>query len=261
MRSVIVILAVLVVASAVSASSGGGPGVPELTRKSRSVGLPFAGGLERGVLVRETPFVRYTPEYAKDGHFYGTWELVQLLHRAAHRVAQRLPGARLSVGELSKRAGGRIAGYYSHQNGRDVDLAFYMTDASGRPFEPWAFAEFDRQGHGRAPNQMLRFDDARNWELVQRLVTDGDARVQYIFVSNPLRDRLLREGERRKASPSVLARARKALVQPSGRHPHGNHFHVRIYCSPANRPRCEDRAPFHAWYPGRPPVGSALASR
>lgn len=261
MRTALVILAVLLSSSVVRASRGAGPGVPEMTRTSRSIGLPFAGRLENGVLVRETPFVRHTPEYAKDGHFYGTWELVQLVHRAAHRVAQRIPGARLSVGELSKRSGGRIAGHHSHQNGRDVDIAFYMTDAGGRPFEPWAFAEFDRTGRGRAPNEMLRFDDARNWELVQRLVADGDARIQYIFVANALKERLLREGERRRASPSVLARARKTLVQPAGRHPHANHFHVRIYCSPANRPRCEDRAPFHAWYPGKPPLGSAIASR
>jgi penicillin-insensitive murein DD-endopeptidase len=260
-RTAIVIFAALLTASAVSASSGGGPGVPEMIRKSRSIGLPFEGKLENGVLLRETPFVRYTPEYARDGRFWGTWELVQLIHRAAHRVSQRIPGARLSVGELSKQAGGRIPGHHSHQNGRDVDIAFYMTDASGRPFDPWAFAAFDRSGRGRGPNEMLRFDDARNWELVQRLVADGDARIQYIFVSNSLKERLLREGERRKASPSVLARARKTLMQPATGHPHANHFHVRIYCSPANRPRCEDRAPFHAWYPGRPPVGSALASR
>jgi penicillin-insensitive murein DD-endopeptidase len=260
-RVAILTFTVFLTASAVSASSGGGPGVPDIARKSRSIGLPFGGRLEHGVLIRETPFVRHTPEYARDGHFWGTWELVQLLHRAAHRVAQRMPGARLSVGELSKQTGGRIAGHHSHQNGRDVDIAFYMTDAAGRPFEPWAFAEFDRSGKGRGPNQMLRFDDARNWELIQRLVTDGDARVQYIFVSNALKERLLREGERRRTSPSILARARKTLMQPGGAHPHANHFHVRIYCSPANRPRCEDRAPFHAWYPGKPPIGSALASR
>lgn len=261
MRILVAIVVTLLFASAVSASRDGGPGVPELSRKSRSIGYPFDGRLEHGVLLRETPFVRYTPEYARDGRFYGTWELVQLLHRAAHRVATRVPGARLSVGELSKQGGGRVPGHHSHQNGRDVDIAFYMTDAAGRPFEPWAFAEFDRHGQGRGPNTMLRFDDARNWELVQRLVTDGDARIQYIFVSNALKERLLREGERRKTSPSIMNRVRRTLMQPPTGHPHGNHFHVRIYCSPANRPRCQDRPPYHAWYPGKPPVGAVVATR
>ncbi|NLE46996.1 MAG: hypothetical protein GX614_01195 [Sandaracinaceae bacterium] len=252
---VFIFMVTLLSATAVSASRGTVPGVPDLPKRSRSIGYAFDGRLENGVLLRETPFVRYTPEYARlGGHFYGTWELVQLIHRAAYRVAQRVPGARLSVGELSKERGGRIAGHHSHQSGRDVDLAFYMTDASGRPYDPWAFAEFDRNGIGRPPNQMLRFDDRRNWELVQRLITDGDARVQYIFVSNALKTRLLNEGMRRGASPTVMRRARTVLMQPSHGHPHGNHFHVRIYCSPANRPRCQDRAPFHPWYPGTPPL-------
>src|SRR5690606_23916438 len=120
-RILVAIVVTLLFASAVSASRDGGPGVPELSRKSRSIGYPFDGRLEHGVLLRETPFVRYTPEYARDGRFYGTWELVQLLHRAAHRVATRVPGARLSVGELSKQGGGRVPGHHSHQNGRDVD--------------------------------------------------------------------------------------------------------------------------------------------
>ena len=55
-----------------------------------------------------------------------------------------------------------------------------------------------------AASLMLRFDDARNWELIGKLVADGDARVQHIFVSNALKRRLLREGRRRGAPASVL---------------------------------------------------------
>jgi len=33
------------------------------------------------------------------------------------------------------------------------------------------------------------------------------------------------------------------MLQPSHGHPHRNHFHVRIYRPPADRPRCEDREP------------------
>jgi len=35
---------------------------------------------------------------------------------------------------------------------------------------------------------------------------------------------------------------------------------VRIYCPPADRPRCEDREPYHAWYPGTPPIGGGPAT-
>jgi len=226
-----------------------GPMAERLPRSSRSVGLPFRGRLQSGVLLRESPYVRYTTEYRAAGNFYGTWELVQLVERVAYRVHQRLPGARLSVGELSRRTGGRLAGHASHQNGRDVDLSFYMTDAGGRTFDPFGFARFRADGVGRPPNAGLRFDDARNWEMVAKLVTDGDARVQFAFVSAAIRERLLREGSRRGASAVVLDRAARAMVPPAAGHVHDNHFHVRIYCAPANRPSCRDQGPVHPWAP------------
>jgi penicillin-insensitive murein DD-endopeptidase len=229
------------------------PGARSLPKDTRSVGWAWQGSLRKGVKLVESDYVRHVPEYAKEGRFYGTWELVQLLERAAWRVWLRVPGAPLSVGELSAQAGGRIAGHRSHQSGRDVDIAFYMLDGQGRPFLPYAFAAFDGHGQGMGPNKGLKFDDARNWELVAKLVADGDARVQYIFVHHAIKQRLLREGRKRGAPEVVLQRAEKVMVQPTHGHAHRNHFHVRIYCPPANRPTCQDRAPFHAWYPGNPP--------
>jgi penicillin-insensitive murein endopeptidase len=222
-------------------------------QRGGSIGLPWRGRLEGGVLLRESPTIRYVGEYREGGHFYGTRELVSVLERAAERVERRLPGAKLSVGELSGEHGGSIPGHRSHENGRDADLAFYMLDARGRPYEPYAFAAFGANGAGLEPNEMLRFDDARNWELIARLLADPDARVQHVFVSNAIKRRLLRTGERRRAPRVVLDRAEQVMVQPSHGHPHRNHFHVRIYCSPRERARCRDRGPFHPWYPGRPP--------
>jgi penicillin-insensitive murein endopeptidase len=155
---------------------------------------------------------------------------------------------------LFRSNGGAIAGHRSHQNGRDVDIAFYMLDGAGRPYDPFGFAAFDRNGHGLTPNESLTFDDARNWELVARLVADADARVQYIFVAETLKNRLLRTARRRRAPARVIARSEAVMVQPAHGHPHRNHFHVRIYCPPGDRPACEDREPFHPWYPGTPPA-------
>lgn len=246
--------------TSVARDEGRGPGARSLSRKSASAGYPWQGRLKNGVKVTESEYLRYTGEYAKGGNFYGTWELVQLLERAAYRVWRKHPGAKLSIGELSASRGGMIGGHNSHRNGRDADIAFYMLDAAGKPVSPFGFATFDANGMARAPNAGLRFDDARNWELVSRLVTDGEARVQYLFVANALKERLLREGAKRGASTSVLARAREVMVQPKGTNPHRNHFHVRIYCPPGDRPSCRDRAPFHAWYPGTPPGGPRLTA-
>jgi penicillin-insensitive murein endopeptidase len=229
------------------------PSLPRALQKSRSLGYAWQGKLERGVKLSPSPQVRHVTEYASTGHFFGSWQLVQLLQRAAHRVATRLPGAKLSVGELSREKGGNLPGHASHESGRDVGVGFYMLDAAGRPYDAFAFARFDGQGRGLAPNLGMRLDLARNWEFLARLVTDGETRVQFVFVAPEIRRLLLDEGKRRGASKSVLDRAARVMVRPNEKHPHGNHFHVRVYCGPQDRPRCVDRAPFWPWYPGDPP--------
>ena len=48
-------------------------------------------------------------------------------------------------------------------------------------------------------------------------------------------------------SAQAAERAARAMVQPAEGHPHRNHFHVRIYCSRADRERgCEDTGPIWA---------------
>jgi penicillin-insensitive murein endopeptidase len=223
---------------------------PKLAQRSQSLGYPWDGQL-----------LRYVPEYAPAARFYGTWQLVQLLERAARRVALRFPGSKLSIGELSGLRGGNVGGHRSHENGRDADIGFYMMRSDNRPYASSAFAQFDALGRGLAPNQGLRFDIARNWELVAKLVDDADAKVQFIFVCRTLRELLLREAARRQAPAAVVARAAAVMIEPSHGNPHRSHFHVRIYCSPSDRPQCLDVAPYRAWYPsGSLPARGAAPS-
>jgi hypothetical protein len=73
------------------------------------------------------------------------------------------------------------------------------------------------------------------------LVRASDDEIQYIFVSDPLREMLLEEARRRGAETSVIARAQRILHQPGGALPHNDHFHVRVYCSEIDvRSGCED---------------------
>ncbi|MCS6856079.1 MAG: penicillin-insensitive murein endopeptidase [Sandaracinaceae bacterium] len=219
---------------------------------SLSIGLPYRGALRNGVRLKESRVLRIAAEYRGTGHFYGTTELINLLEKTAAHVARRFRGPALVVGELSKEGGGPIPGHRSHQNGRDVDIAFYTQDEKGNTYLPYAFLPFDRRGHSIHPHSGFHFDDARNWELVARLVSDEEAKVQFIFVAETLKQRLLRTAKRRKAPHWVIERAQSVMVQPSHGHPHRNHFHVRIYCAPDDRPFCQDSAPFHPWYPRLP---------
>jgi penicillin-insensitive murein endopeptidase len=224
--------------------------------RSRSLRFAWDGRLDRGMKLHESEYIRYMGESVAHDNFYGTWELVQLLERAARRVAFRTPGVKLSIGEISREAGGKIDGHRSHESGRDVDVGFYLRRTDGSSYYTYSFAPLDARGRGQPPNQYLRFDDARNWELVSKLISDGDARVQYIFVHAAMRQRLLDEAVRRGATPGLIERAKVALVQPARGNPHNSHFHVRIYCAPADQGVCNDRGPFWPWYPGNPPGGA-----
>jgi penicillin-insensitive murein endopeptidase len=265
--TVLCIAAVLcALAPATTYGKKGKPGPGELSinlapsQRSRSLNYPWDGQLERGYLLRESKLVRHLPQDVASRRFYGTWQLAQLLERGAQRVSLRWRGARLTIGELSSRRGGDIDGHRSHESGRDADVGFFMKK-NGQPYASTSFIPFDSNGRGLAPNGSVRFDTARNWELVSKLVDDRDARVQYIFVARGLRALLLREAVARKVSPAIIARASSVLVQPAHGNPHRSHFHVRIYCPPTDRPLCRDVAPYWPWYPGNPVIDANVVSK
>ena len=215
---------------------------------SLSVGKTTRGRLINGVALRESESLKWRSG-GVDNRF-GTTEMVDTLHRAANQVERTIPGAKLTIGDISRRNGGRFRPHRSHRNGRDVDISFYWLDADGNPAYPDRFIDAHADGTselGRGVETPLRFDDARNWELVSALVSDPAARVQYMFVSRNVKARVMAEGRRRGAPEELLLRVDTVLHQPSRGGAHRDHFHMRIYCAEDDRPRCLDAAPYHAW--------------
>lgn len=199
------------------------------------MGYANGGTLANGVALNEDDRVRHLPGRP---HHHGTEELVGMVRRAAAAVARDFPGSRLTVGDLSDHDGGPIGHHASHQSGRDVDLAFYVTDARGRPAYLNDYVSFNGQGRPIAGGN-LRFDVARNWALVNALLDDPAARIEHIFVSNPLRTMLINHARAIHARPMTLVRAQLVLHQPVRALPHSNHFHVRIAC-PSGDAQCVD---------------------
>lgn len=226
---------------------------------SRSTGYPWRGRLREGIRLDASDTIHLMEVDVPRGNFFGTRSLVNLLRRASERVEVDAPGARLNVGELSRRGGGNIMGHRSHENGRDVDIGFYLKDEAGVPYEPRRFVEMNRQGQGRDAGQRVFFDDARNWLLMKALVTDGVA-VQHAFVHRSLRRRILDEGARQGASAELLAKVERVVISPGVSHPHRNHFHVRIYCPAADVPACRDRGPYWPWLPSDHPFTARIVS-
>jgi penicillin-insensitive murein endopeptidase len=217
---------------------------------SVSVGRHNRGRLVRAHELVESATLRFKTPHQEAR--FGTDELVALLERASRRVAERMPGSRLTVGNLSNRSGGRFRPHRSHQSGRDVDLAYYTVDADGAPLHLDRFYDFRRDLTVRGHDE-IHYDLARNWQLVEAMVTD-EVPVQWIFVARYIRTRLLEEGARQGASAEVLEHASAILSQPSHGGIHNDQFHVRIYCPAGDRPRCIDDPPIHPWMPGAPPV-------
>jgi penicillin-insensitive murein endopeptidase len=218
--------------------------------RSVSMGRSNGGLLRNGVPVPTDPALLVKSE--SRGEHYGTAELVTLLVYGAHAVARSAPGSRLVVGDLSREGGGRLRPHRSHRSGRDVDIGFYMVDPQGRalPAAP-GFVHMTAQLVGPHGGRLYGFDVARNWTLVEALLSHPEVHPQYLFVANPLIQALLRHARNQRASAEIIARAEAVLDQPRGS-PHRSHFHMRIFCARDDVPSCEDEPPYFPWVPRTP---------
>jgi penicillin-insensitive murein endopeptidase len=216
---------------------------------SLSFGPSNAGTLfEASELPAEGTGYRVPLTWRQRGLRYGTEELVGLIEHLGRETARGEPGRRLAVADLSLAHGGPSAWHRSHQTGRDADLVFFARDAAGRPVEPDAMRRFGQDGRtiaerGPAGEELTAevFDDAANWALVRALVTNPIAPVQYAFIADDLRQRLLDHARERGEAAAVIAAAAALMRQPGDSLPHDDHMHIRVFCSARDRERgCAD---------------------
>jgi penicillin-insensitive murein endopeptidase len=199
-----------------------------------SIGSPTDGGLAGGVPLRERAELRLRwpegPRWALPG-------LVEMLERVSRRVDRRFPGSVMLVGDLSRQDGGDLAGHASHESGRDADVGFYYRDPAGASVRSERLLAVLPSGRvSDAAN--LHFDDARNWALVEAILTDSKTAVERIFVAATVKRRLIDFAVHSKASGSIVARARSTLREPGSGPVHDDHFHVRVACPRSEREVC-----------------------
>jgi penicillin-insensitive murein endopeptidase len=172
---------------------------------------------------------------------FGHPALVLMLQRSAKDVASAVPGSVLLVGDVSARGGGPLSGHRSHQSGRDADLAFYMKNRQGRLVTPADLVTFDGEGQATDGSGLV-FDDQRNWLLLQSWARDRRAGLSHVFVSDPLRARLLAYARRHAKFRADVEAAMALLKQPEQGEPHDDHFHVRISCPEGQRDICREES-------------------
>ena len=204
---------------------------------------------------------------------YATDELVEALAHVARRVRREYPGSQLGIGDLSQRGGGDSVLHRSHENGRDADLIYYAVDESGKPVAPadamprYPFGDLRARQPGPQEHGVVYgafsprvFDVRRNWALVRALLEEPRIEIQYLFIHEPLKQRLLEYARDQDEDPALLERADALLHQPGDSLPHDDHLHVRIFCSQDDRAYgCSDRGPIRWWkkrYKYMPPVAA-----
>lgn len=207
-----------------------------------------SGGSNRGGLVNavELPLrgdgYRVPAPWNTRGLNWGTDELVGIIVRAGRRLQTEIPGATLYVADLSPRTGGASSWHRSHQSGRDADLHFFALGPDGKPAPaPTVMAPYDATGIGAGGRV---FDVDRNWLLVRALLEDPVSQVQFLFIYEPLKQKLLEHAAAIGEPDDLRERAAAVMQQPGDSLPHDDHLHVRIYCSAEDRSLgCRDRGP------------------
>jgi penicillin-insensitive murein endopeptidase len=206
---------------------------------SLSIGHPNDGWQARARRLRPSRHLAIR-DSSRDSS-YGHPALVLMLQRSARQVARAARGSVMLVGDLSRRDGGPLSGHRSHQSGRDADVGFYVKDARGKSATPGRFVAFDAEGTAR-DGSGLRFDDARNWLLLQAWVRDHRAGLSHVFLSRGLRARLLGWASARPAFAKYVPEATRLLKQPDEASVHDDHFHVRISCPTGQDQICREES-------------------
>lgn len=169
------------------------------------------------------------------GNRYGTDELLDLITGVGRRMARQVTDVKLVVADLSSQRGGAARAWHrSHQSGRDVDLVYYMRGPDGAPFEADAMRVFDGNAKAR-DGSGITVDIPRMWLVVKELITAPEARVQWVFMYEPIAAKILEHAVALGEPEALIARARKTLKQPGDSARHDDHFHVRVYCTDRDR--------------------------
>ncbi|WP_437316244.1 penicillin-insensitive murein endopeptidase [Sorangium sp. So ce385] len=220
-----------------SRTARGGTAAEADEREPLSKGAPNRGRLTGAVRLRSSRHLK-TREGART---WGLPVLVKALRRAAFQVAKKHGDSALLVGDLSARTGGRLDGHNSHQTGRDADVGFYVVNSKGKTLRMDRFVAFDDKGDAIGlPG--ARFDDKRNWALVEALLQDRRAGVKYLFVTDALRARLLAYAAKTRVPAELRSRAAAAMMSPRDADLHNDHFHIRVACPPSMRAACVEES-------------------
>ncbi|MEZ4473573.1 MAG: penicillin-insensitive murein endopeptidase [bacterium] len=154
-------------------------------------------------------------------------ETIEALVGAAAEVRRLHPGGmELSIGDISRRTGGRFRPHRTHQSGRDADMRYYLVGV-----EPG-----DREHHYTGTDNV---DLPRQWTFIKTLIDRGQAEVIYMDYRH--QERLYKYA--RDTIGLTPAQLQPIFSYPRGKRimsaviqhmkGHFNHLHVRVFAPKA----------------------------
>lgn len=196
---------------------------------SESIGTYNDGSIIDSVaLERNAPGIQAVNLWRE--HNYGHKNLKNFIKELGKKSFQNNLG-QLLIGDLSARAGGKLPGHASHQNGLDVDIWFYRPDDSitNLPDNERDAALFPHYLNPRTNSFYPGKWDQRLDFIIK--ATAEDKRVARIFVNPGVKKRLC-----------TLFPNQEFLKKVRPWFRHHEHFHVRLKC-PENSPKCKNQEP------------------
>ncbi len=176
---------------------------------SQASGEVTNGYLSSAAYAKENEYLTVRQKTISKDAFWGTSELVYSLEIAGCAVRYGV-GAKIEVGDLSARNGGKLAGHKSHQRGLDVDVALLCGDGNVYPC-------YDGN----------KFNVRASWIFVSTLAQKTP--VQFIFLDQQLINQLRSYADSTSLDPTLKQEVFSKLLRHEKNH--FSHFHVRIHCS------------------------------
>lgn len=209
----------------------------DIRQINQSVGFPNDGRLRNAtslhtkqqVLNENAFFEVVTP--SRNKHF-GTHELVEFVSRMGQNLNE-IHRRKLAVGNISLKSGGLSNPHKSHQNGTDVDLGYPTTNAAVK--FPVVVQMKNRQYNPSS------FSAQKTYELLLFAFNQPDIKIDRIFMDRTIKKALCEYAKSKNEFNSdhkeLVNKVFNSIDHVDG---HGDHFHVRLKCSPYD-PGCRQK--------------------
>ena len=163
-------------------------------------------------------------------NYYGTQEMMDVLEALGNK-AYSFQQNKIHISRISAERGGRLPPSKSHQNGMDTDIGYPTIQGK---------VGFPIVASGGALKKS-DFSTVKTLELFKFLMTQTASPVDRLFVDQSIINSLCREaknsGKFKGSERAAYVKLFENLQHVDG---HGNHYHLRLRCTP-NQPDCRHK--------------------